>query len=69
VSAEVHLVTDGKSIYLEDQPGRVIDILRNAKQPMSLVCVTDQWRRFQSGVNRKPVTSATAPGAQQKRLG
>src|SRR6202011_4592672 len=41
-SSDVHLLTDGKAIYLEDTPSRVIDLLKNARQPMFLVCVTDQ---------------------------
>src|SRR6201994_2734588 len=28
--SELHLVTDGKSIYLEDRQDRIIDILKNA---------------------------------------
>jgi DNA-binding transcriptional MerR regulator len=59
--SEVHLITDGKNIYLEDEPGRIIDVLKNAKQPMFLVCVTDQLRRFQSAAGRKPVKSEAAP--------
>jgi hypothetical protein len=54
---DVHLITDGKNIYLEDQPDRIIDVLKNAKQPMFLVCVTDQLRRFQAPAGRKPVKS------------
>jgi hypothetical protein len=65
-NSDVHLVTDGKHIYLEDQPDRVIEVLKNAKQPMFLVCVTDQLRRFQSGATRKPVKSEAA-AAQQKK--
>jgi hypothetical protein len=53
-ASELHLVTDGKSIYLEDQHERIIDILKNARQPMFLVCVSDQARRL-SEVERKPV--------------
>src|SRR5437870_9518717 len=45
-SADVHLLTDGKSIYLEEAPNRIIDLLKNARQPMFLVCVTDQLRRL-----------------------
>ena len=59
-NSDIHLITDGKNIYLEDQPDRVIDVMKNAKQPMFLVCVTDQWRRFQPGAQRKPVRSTTA---------
>jgi DNA-binding transcriptional MerR regulator len=66
--SDVHLITDGKNIYLEDQPDRVIDVLKNAKQPMFLVCVTDQLRRFQSGGDRKPVRSegSGATGSKSK---
>ncbi len=65
-NSDIHLITDGKNIYLEDRPDRIIDVLKNAKQPMFLVCVTDQWRRFQPGVtvSRKPVRSAAASSAQ-----
>ena len=53
-SSDLHLVTDGKSIYLEDQHERIIDILKNSRQPMFLVCVSDQVRRLNE-VERKPV--------------
>ena len=42
----MHLLTDGKTIYLEEAPDRIIDLLKNARQPMFLVCVTDQVRRL-----------------------
>jgi DNA-binding transcriptional MerR regulator len=68
--SDVHLITDGRNIYLEEEPGRIIDVLKNAKQPMFLVCVTDQLRRFQSSVGRKPVKSENAsPAATKTRLG
>src|SRR3954453_3107865 len=66
--SDIHLITDGKNIYLEDEPGRVIDVLKNAKQPMFLVFVTDQLRRFQAGSNRKPVKSeGSGSGATSSR--
>jgi len=58
--SDIHLITDGRNIYLEDQPDRIIDVLKNAKQPMFLVCVTDQLRRFQAPADRKPVKSEGA---------
>jgi len=68
--SDIHLITDGKNIYLEDEPGRVIDVLKNAKQPMFLVCVTDQLRRFQAGSGRKPAKSEnSASGPARARLG
>src|SRR5438309_5151094 len=61
-SADVHLLTDGKSIYLEEAPSRIIDLLKNARQPMFLVCVTDQVRRLTATVaaERKPARSETS---------
>ena len=63
--SEYHLLTDGKSIYLEDRQERIIDILKNARQPMFLVCVSDQARRL--GGLKKPVASATATPARRAR--
>src|ERR1017187_4711534 len=45
-ASETHLLTDGKSIYLEEAPDRIVDLLKNARQPMFLVCVSDQVRRL-----------------------
>jgi DNA-binding transcriptional MerR regulator len=66
-SAEVHLLTDGKSIYLEDAPGRIIDVLKNARQPMFLVCVTDQMRRLYAENSRKPAKSETGSASRKAR--
>jgi len=63
--SDLHLVTDGKSIYLEDQQDRIIDILKNAKQPMFLVCVSDQVRRLNESP-RKPMRAETAPAASRR---
>src|SRR5581483_6207495 len=64
--SEVHLLTDGKTIYLEEAPNRIIDLLKNAKQPMFLVCVTDQARRLTAAADRKPARSETAPTPARK---
>jgi DNA-binding transcriptional MerR regulator len=65
--SEVHLLTDGKSIFLEESPDRIIDLLKNARQPMFLVCVTDQLRRFAAAQLRKPAKSETAGAARKAR--
>jgi len=44
--SRLHLLTDGKSIFLEEQQDRIIDLLKNARQPMFLVCVSDQVKRL-----------------------
>ena len=65
--AEIHLLTDGKSIFLEESSDRVIDLMKNARQPMFLVCVTDQLRRFTAAPPRKPAKSETAGAARKAR--
>jgi DNA-binding transcriptional MerR regulator len=62
--SDLHLVTDGKSIFLEDRSDRIIDILKNARQPMFLVCVTDQAKRL-SETERKP--ARMEPGTAVRR--
>jgi DNA-binding transcriptional MerR regulator len=56
-SSDVHLLTDGKSIYLEESSDRIIDLLKNAKQPMFLVSVSDQVKRLNTGAERKQARS------------
>lgn len=62
----LHLLTDGKTIYLEDRQERIIDLLKNARQPMFLVSVSDQVRRLQS-TPRKPARTETAPAVRRAR--
>ncbi len=66
-NAEVHLLTDGKNIYLEDSPDRVIHVLKNAKQPMFLVCVTDQLRRLSGAARKQPKPEGDAEKAAEKK--
>lgn len=65
--SELHLLTDGKSIYLEDRHERIIDILKNARQPMFLVCVTDQARRLRA-LPKKTARSETPATARRLRV-
>ncbi len=65
-SSDVHLLTDGKSIYLEDAPNRIIDLLKNARQPMFLVSVTDQVKRLSAAAERKPTRSETGTAVSRR---
>jgi DNA-binding transcriptional MerR regulator len=60
-SSNVHLLTDGKSIYLEEAPDRIVDLLKNARQPMFLVSVSDQVKRLTGLAERKPVRPEAPP--------
>src|SRR5262250_351596 len=67
-NSSLHLVTDGKSIFLEDQHDRIIDLLKNARQPMFLVSVSDQARRL-SETERKPARMEPGVAGRRVRVG
>ena len=59
-------MTDGKSIYLEDSNDKIVDILKNARQPMFLVCVTDQVKRINA--SSRPATPKKPVRAEQAAM-
>ncbi len=67
--SDLHLITDGRNIYLEDKHERIIDLIKNARQPMFLVCVSDQARRLEEPPARKPARTETGAAARKARLG
>lgn len=64
--SDLHLLTDGKSIYLETNNDQIVDILKGARQPMFLVCVTDQVKRL-SVTPKKPPRVETGGSVRKAR--
>ena len=65
-AAEYHLLTDGRHIYLEDSARGVVDLLKNARQPMLTVCLSDTIQRMVSPLRRPPKgVSRTGRGSSQ----
>lgn len=48
--SDYHLLTDGKRIYLENSASEVIDILKNARQPILGVCLSDAVREIHAEI-------------------
>ncbi|MGZ4816398.1 MAG: MerR family transcriptional regulator [Terriglobales bacterium] len=46
--SEYHLLTDGNRIYLETSAKQVVDILKNSRQPMLTLCLSDTVRQIQA---------------------
>jgi DNA-binding transcriptional MerR regulator len=44
--SEYHLLTDGETIYLETSARQILDILKNARQPMLAICLSDTVRQI-----------------------
>ena len=52
-ASQYHLLTDGRHIYLEDSAQAVVDLLKNARQPMLSVCLSDTIQRILHPLERK----------------
>ena len=65
--SDVHLLTDGNHIYVETSPQQVIDILKDARQPIFTVCLTDAVRRIQSTINARKQARAASMVTRRKR--
>jgi len=64
-ASEYHLLTDGKHIFLEDSARAVVDLLKNARQPMLSVCLSDTIQRVLPRLDGKnPVRGGRHPGTQ-----
>jgi hypothetical protein len=49
-SSDYHLLTDGNSLYLETSAQQIVDILKNARQPMLAICLSDTVRRVRANI-------------------
>ena len=49
-ASEYHLLTDGRHIFLEDSARGVVDLLKNARQPMLSICLSDTVQRIDAEV-------------------
>ena len=59
-ASEYHLLTDGKHIFLQDSARGVVDLLKNSRQPMLTICLSDTVERIESVIRgaKKRNTSA-----------
>jgi DNA-binding transcriptional MerR regulator len=59
-ASEYHLLTDGHRIFLEDSARGVVDLLKNARQPMLAVCLSDTVHRIVAGIKVAKRQSASS---------
>jgi len=60
-NSDVHLLTDGTHLYLETSARQIVDILKNSRQPILGVCLSDAVRQVRADViARKSNTSVTS---------
>jgi hypothetical protein len=60
-SSDYHLLTDGRTLYLETSARQIVDILKNSRQPMLAICLSDTVRQVRAVVrNAEKKASASA---------
>jgi len=59
-SDEYHLLTDGANLYLETSARQIVDILKNSRQPMFAICLTDTVRRVRAELRTGKKVSVSA---------
>ena len=64
--SEYHLLTDGTRLYLETSAREIVDILKNARQPMLSICLSDTARQIRARVEGKKPAAAAALARRRK---
>jgi DNA-binding transcriptional MerR regulator len=65
-ASEYHLLTDGKTLYLETSPRQIVDILKNARQPMLTICLSDTVRQVRAEIRAKKNSGTTRSNSLRK---
>jgi len=50
---EYHLLTDGTHLYLRTSARQVVDLIKNARQPMFDICLSDEVRRVRAEIQSR----------------
>ena len=58
-ASEYHLLTDGTHLYLRTSARQVVDLLKNARQPMFDICLSDEVRRVRAGIAARRKTAGS----------
>ena len=66
--ADYHLLTDGSRLYLETSAQQIVDLLKNARQPILSVCLSDTVRQIRANIRgRKKATASARPQPHARR--
>jgi DNA-binding transcriptional MerR regulator len=65
-ASDYHLLSDGTSLYLETSARQIVDILKNARQPMLAICLSDTVRRVRAVIRSGKKGSGFASASLRK---
>lgn len=66
-SGELHLLTDGNRIYLETSARQVVDILKNSRQPILTICLSDKLKQIRAEIRGKKAARSSAMRGSRRR--
>ena len=66
-NSDVHLLTDGKHLYLETSAKQIVDILKNSSQPILGICLSDAVRQVRSEVLARKGSTSVIPASHRRR--
>ena len=66
-TSDYHLLSDGKTLYLETSPQQIVDILKNSRQPMLAICLSDAVRQVRADIHNSKKGSTSVVGARRSR--
>ncbi|HEX4489328.1 MAG TPA: MerR family transcriptional regulator [Terriglobales bacterium] len=65
--SDYHLLTDGSNLYLETSARQIVDILKNSRQPMLAVCLSDTVRQVRAVVRAGKKSNEAAPSLRKRK--
>ncbi len=69
-ASEYHLLTDGTHLYLRTSARGVVDLLKNARQPLLDICLSDEVRRVRAEIQarkKSAVSERVRPSSRTRR--
>src|SRR5271165_2629548 len=66
-NSDFHLLTDGKHLYLETSARQIVDILKNSRQPILGVCLSDAVRQVRAEVVARKASTSVTTRAERRR--
>jgi len=64
--SDYHLLTDGKTIYLEHSAKEIVDLLKNARQPMLAIGLSDAVKQVHAEIRGLKKASASAEAREER---
>jgi DNA-binding transcriptional MerR regulator len=66
-ASDYHLLTDGTTIYVETSARQILDVLKNTRQPVLAICLSDTVRQVRAEIRQlKKRNGSVVPGRKKR---